>query len=425
MFISPKDILSAVPVFHSPPGLCEFVHAQRFCGTLCNRQAISRIFWDGISIGARMHTTHIGLLGFGTVGQGVFEITDHNANIEISKVLVRHPERYRHFPLRFTTDAQDILTDPDIDVVVEVMGGTDPAYTYMADALHHHKSVVTANKAAVARYGPELIALSREMRQAFLFEASVGGAIPVLGALAKQLSTVRIMSVEGVVNGTTNFILDQMDEGMTYEDALQKAQALGFAEQDPSADVDGWDSARKLTILAGLSLGSWIAAEDGTIEGITHIDQSHLNRLRAMGLGIRLVARAERHPRGIGFVVAPTVYPRTHRYLNLHGSQNAVGVHSDAGTTWLEAPGAGGLATATSIVGDIQRIRHSVPDRDPLVFSATRAENIEDPYVVFMHDADRPLPAVSDVLRSGPDFLVVPHRLPDEEGLIQYRYRTK
>ena len=375
--------------------------------------------------GNLMEKTQIGLLGFGTVGQGVLQILQSREDLHIAKVLVRHLENYQGVKAPLTDNADEILSDPDIDVVVEVMGGLHPAFDFITRALEQRKSVVTANKAVVARYGPELLALAREVRQSFLFEASVGGGIPVLDALANHLSTVPIHSVEGVVNGTTNFILDQMDQGMSFAQALERAQRLGFAEQDPSADIDGWDSARKLTILAGLAFHSWVAAEDGVVEGISRVDASHIHRMREMGLGLRLVARAERHPDSIGFVVAPAAYPLSHRYLALHGSQNAVGFLSEAGATWLEGPGAGGVATATSIVSDIQRIRRSVPDREPITLLPSFVDSVDDTYVVFMHDPERPLPEVPHILRSGPGFMVVPHKLAELEGMVQYRYRAK
>ncbi|POB11624.1 MAG: homoserine dehydrogenase [Sulfobacillus thermosulfidooxidans] len=373
-----------------------------------------------------MENTQIGLLGFGTVGQGVLDVVNRREGLHVAKALVRHPENYQgKYAIPFTSNPDDILSDPDIDVIVEVMGGLRPAYDLIVAALGQRKSVVTANKAVVARYGPELMSRAREARQNFLFEASVGGGIPVLDALSQHLSTVPIHVVEGVVNGTTNFILDQMDQGMSYHHALERAQALGFAEQDPSADVDGWDSARKLTILAGLAFHAWVDAEEGIVEGIRQIDAEHLTRLRQMGFGMRLVARAERHPGSIGFVVAPTVYPQDHRYLQLHGSQNAIGFLSEAGWTWIEGPGAGGIATATSIVADIQRIRMSVPDRNPLFFSPSYAENVDDAYFIFMDNPDKPLPHIADALRSGPGFIVAPHKLPEDPSIIQYRYRAK
>ncbi|SMC02303.1 homoserine dehydrogenase [Sulfobacillus thermosulfidooxidans DSM 9293] len=371
-----------------------------------------------------MKTTHIGLLGLGTVGKGVVEALSHQNTVVIDKVLVRDVTHH-HSNLPLTTDIHEILDNPDIDIVVEVMGGIDPAYEYLATALQKGKSVVTANKEVVARFGPKLMAMAREHRQGFLFEASVGGGMPILDALTWHLNATPIHAVEGVVNGTTNFILDQMEQGMDYQAALQRAQALGFAEQDPSADVDGWDSARKLSILAGLAFHSWIDAENGYVKGITEVRAAHLHRLKEMGFGVRLVARAERHPSSIGFVVAPTVYPLGHRYLKLAGSQNAIGIFSDAGTTWIEGPGAGGLATATSIVSDIQRIRFSVPDRDPIQFESLPVENINDAYLIFAEDPERPLPVIAEALKSGPGYLILPYELPHEEGFVQYRYRAK
>lgn len=378
----------------------------------------------GFKSGDRMKTTRIGILGLGTVGKGVVEALGRQNTVVIDKILVREPYRYNS-DLPLTTNVWEIIEDPDIDIVVEVMGGVDPAYEYLSSALHSGKSVVTANKEVVARYGPELMELARQNRQGFLFEASVGGGIPILDALTWHLRATPIHAVEGVVNGTTNFILNQMEQGMEFSAALQRAQALGLAEQNPSADVEGWDSARKLSILAGLAFSSWIHAEKEHVLGITHVKSCHLRRLHEMGFGLRLVARAQRQPSSIGFVVAPTVYPRGHRYLKLAGSQNAIGIFSEAGTTWIEGPGAGGIATASSIIADIQRIRFSIPDREPLFFEDFPAADIDDSYLIFTEDPYQPLPDIPDSLQKGAGYLVSPHALPPETGLVQYRFRIQ
>ncbi len=371
-----------------------------------------------------MKTTHIGLLGLGTVGKGVAEALSHQHSVVIEKILVRCTDRY-HADLPLTTDVRDILENPEIDIVVEVMGGIEPAHTYLVAALEQGKSVVTANKEVIARFGPELMTLARQTHTTLLFEASVGGGLPILDALTWHLRTMPIHAIEGVVNGTTNFILHQMEQGMNFSEALKRAQNLGFAEQDPSADIDGWDSARKLAILSGLAFHTWIHPDQGQVTGISHVRSSHLQRLTRMGFGMRLVGRVERHPTSLGFVVAPTVYPLGHRYLTLTGSQNAVGIVSDAGTTWIEGPGAGGLATATSIVSDIQRIRFMIPDREPIRFENRRLDHIDDAYLVFAEDPNQILPIIPETLKSGPGFLILPFPLPPEEGLVQYRYRAK
>ncbi|MCL4318569.1 MAG: homoserine dehydrogenase [Firmicutes bacterium] len=371
-----------------------------------------------------MKTTRIAMLGLGTVGKSVVEILAHQNTVVIDKILVRNPHRHT-IDLPLTTNVWEIIEDPDIDIVVEVMGGVDPAYEYVTSALHSGKSVVTANKEVVARYGQDLMELARQNRQGFLFEASVGGGIPILDALNWHLRTTVIHAIEGVINGTTNFILHEMEQGMEFSHALKRAQALGFAEQDPSADVGGWDSARKLSILSGLAFNSWIHAEEEQVSGITHVKSSHLHRLRDMGFGLRLVARAEAQASSLGFVVAPTVYPLGHRYLQLSGSQNAVGIFSQAGTIWFEGPGAGGIATATSIVSDIQRIRFSLPDREPLRFDNVPVADIDDAYLIFREEARQPMPEVPDSLQKGPGYLLSSYPLPPDKGLVQYRFRAK
>ncbi len=375
-------------------------------------------------LGEQMRTTRIAILGLGTVGKGVVEILSHQNNVTIDKILVRDPSRHnRDLPL--TTNVWEIIEDPDIDIIVEVMGGVDPAYDYLASAIHSGKSVVTANKEVVARHGRELMELARQNRQGFLFEASVGGGIPVLDALMWHLRTTAIHAIEGVINGTTNFILSEMAQGMEFDQALKRAQALGIAEQDPSADIEGWDSARKLSILSGLAFNSWIQAEAERVSGITHVKSSHLHRLRDMGFGLRLVARAQKEPTSLGFVVAPTIYPLDHRYLKLSGSQNAIGIFSQAGTTWIEGPGAGGIATASSIVSDIQRIRFTIPDRDPVLFEDVLVTDIDDPYLIFREDPNQNIPDIPHSLQRGFGYVISPYSLPPEKGLVQYRFRVK
>lgn len=309
----------------------------------------------------------VGLLGYGTVGSGVAKIiNDHQQDLQhklgvevkISKVLVRDLTRKRDTPLSqdvFTNDIDEILNDDEIDLIVEVMGGMDGAKEAIESSLRAGKGVVTANKDVMAVHGPELLRLADENKCDLFYEASVGGGIPLIRTMEDGLASDRISSLTGIVNGTTNFILTKMkDENMSYEDALAKATELGFAEADPSADVDGIDAARKMVILASLAFSTEVQLDDVFVRGMKEIKDGDVEIAESFGYTVKLAGHAEKDEDGIAVSVEPVFIPNTHPLASVHNEYNAVYIYGAAvGETMLYGPGAGSLPTATSVTGDI------------------------------------------------------------------------
>lgn len=309
----------------------------------------------------------IGLLGFGVVGSGVVKIVeDHQEElvhqigrpIKVEKVLVRNMEKARQQaidPTVLTTDVDDVLGNPNIDVVVEVMGGVDQAREYITQALLAKKHVVTANKDLIALHGQELEKIARDNKCDLLYEASVGGGIPLLRGLSDGLVSDRIQQVMGIINGTTNYILTKMDqEGQSYEDALQKAQELGFAESDPTADVEGLDAARKMVILARLSFFTNVLLDDVEVKGISDINLTDIDYGRKLNLTMKLIGFANRLNGKIDVSVEPTFLSETHPLASVNNEYNAVYVNGEnVGETMFYGPGAGSLPTATAVMSDV------------------------------------------------------------------------
>ncbi len=375
-----------------------------------------------------MRSINVGLLGLGTVGQALTQlITQSQPTIRVVKALVRHPIRARGVAVRVTTDPDEIVRDPEIDVVVDVMGGQHPAMEILSAAFQHGKDVVTANKEVMTYYGPALQALARQHNRLLLCEASVAGGMPIIDAITHHLSVVPIDRIEGVLNGTCNFILSHMEEGHDYLEALHEAQRLGYAEQNPEADVEGYDTARKLVLLARIGFHTEIPAEFSAITGITGVTGHDVARLASLGCGVRLVGRALCQDQGISLSVAPTVYRQGHPFLRLQGPQNAVQVTSAVGHFLFEGPGAGGLATATSVLSDILRIRQLVPDREPNPMISLTFNEPETPAICFPLDPETPLPQVlPDELRRTSSYAILSCQLPRELaklwGLRQYAW---
>jgi homoserine dehydrogenase len=310
----------------------------------------------------------VGLLGLGTVGTGVVEILQRPPHpllqaVEIAAVGVRSLDKPRPVsipPERLTTDLERIVSDPEIDVVIELMGGLEPARSLILKAIDHGKPVITANKAVIARYGMEIFQAAAQARVAVLLEAAVGGGIPVIQALQQSLRASRIQAVWGIINGTTNFILSQMaQEGSSFAEALAQAQARGYAEADPSADVEGWDAADKIAILASLAFGVAVPRQAIPCEGIGSISPTDLRYAREWGYTFKLLAIAQR-TEGQGaettldIRVHPALLPVTHPLANIHGADNAVWVQGDPlGQVVLAGPGAGRGPTASAVVGDL------------------------------------------------------------------------
>lgn len=309
----------------------------------------------------------IGLLGLGVVGSGVIKIVkDHQEDLQhqlgcpvkVAKVLVRDIEKARKIDVDesiLTTNCDDVLANPDIDVVIEVMGGVDIAREYILKALNAKKHVVTANKDLIALHGPELEKTAQENGCDLFYEASVGGGIPLLRPLSEGLVSDRINQVMGIVNGTTNYILTKMDkEGESYEAALQKAQELGFAESDPTADVEGLDAARKMVILARLSFFTDVELDDVEVSGISTLDLADIDYGNKLNLTMKLIGFANRHNGKIEVSVQPTFLSQSHPLASVNDEFNAVYVSGEqVGETMFYGPGAGSLPTATAVMSDV------------------------------------------------------------------------
>ncbi|MGB9825262.1 MAG: homoserine dehydrogenase [Desulfofundulus sp.] len=321
----------------------------------------------------------IALLGLGTVGRGVYRILTGNmenithkvgAPVEISRILVRDLNRDRGIPLDpalLTDNYQDILEDPEIAIVVEVMGGIHPALDYVLSALERGKSVDTANKDMIALHGKELFEAAAASGASLLFEGSVAGGIPIIRPLKECLAANRIQEIMGIINGTTNYMLSKMTrEGVDFDQALREAQAKGYAEADPTADIEGLDAARKLAILASIAFNSRITLNDVYVEGISKITARDITYARELNYVIKLLAIAKETPEGIEARVHPTMIPRNHPLASVNDVFNAIFVRGDAvGDTMFYGRGAGELPTGSAVAADImdaaRHILHKVP----------------------------------------------------------------
>jgi homoserine dehydrogenase len=314
----------------------------------------------------------IAMLGCGVVGSEVVRLMQAHredlaqrvgAPIEIAGIAVRRPQRQRDVdvdPALFTTDSEALVARDDVDVVIEVIGGIEPARTLLITALERGASVVTANKALLAEDGGSLYEAAARGNSDLYCEASVAGAIPLLRPLRESLAGDRVTRVMGIVNGTTNYILTKMDTtGAGFTDALEEAQALGYAEADPSADVDGFDAAAKAAILAGLAFHTRVTAADVHREGITEVTAGDVASAREMDGVVKLLAIAERAPdrsgrESIGVRVHPAILPRSHPLAGVRDAYNAVFVEADAaGQLMFYGRGAGGAPTASAVLGDL------------------------------------------------------------------------
>jgi homoserine dehydrogenase len=314
----------------------------------------------------------VALLGCGVVGSEVVRLLDAHredlahrvgAPLELAGVAVRRPQRDRDLPVDpalFTADADELVSRTDVDIVVEVIGGIEPARSLLLTALERGASVVTANKALLAEDGASLYDAARRGGTDLYCEASVAGAIPLLRPLRESLAGDRVTRVMGIVNGTTNYILSRMDEsGAGFEEALEEAQALGYAEADPSADIDGFDAAAKAAILAGLAFHTRVVAADVHREGISDVTAGDVASARDMGAVVKLLAIAERGPDtsgrdSVGVRVHPAMIPRSHPLASVGDAYNAVFIEADAaGQLMFYGRGAGGAPTASAVLGDM------------------------------------------------------------------------
>ncbi len=310
----------------------------------------------------------VALLGCGTVGTEVVRLlTDQapdltarvGAPVELAGIAVRKPNKHREVPAELLTTDVDALLESDVDVVVEVIGGIEPVRTWLLKALGSGKSVVTANKALLAEHSAELFAAADASGADLYFEAAVAGAIPLLRPLRESLAGDRITRVMGIVNGTTNFILSGMDStGAGYSETLEEATRLGYAEADPTADVDGFDAASKAAILASLAFHSRVTAADVHREGIASVSAADIAAAKGLGRTVKLLAICERvtenGSESVAVRVHPAMIPRTHPLAGVHGAFNAVFVEADAaGEMMFYGKGAGGAPTASAVLGDL------------------------------------------------------------------------
>jgi homoserine dehydrogenase len=316
-------------------------------------------------------TYKIGLLGLGTVGAGTAEILlDKKGrhpflkDVEIKTVGVRSLDKPRNVSLPqdiLTTDLNSIVNDPEIDIIVEVIGGIEPAKSLILTAIANKKHVVTANKAVISRFGDEIFTAANKAGVYVLLEAAVGGGIPIIQPLKQSLGVNRIQAVTGIVNGTTNYILTRMQtEGGEFGDILTDAQNLGYAEADPSADVEGWDAADKIAILASLAFGGRIKRDDVFAEGITKITATDISYAQKLGFVIKLLAIAKEvqtEPETISVRVHPTLVPKEHPLASINGVYNAILVEGEPiGQVMFYGRGAGTGPTASAVVSDIMSI---------------------------------------------------------------------
>lgn len=370
---------------------------------------------------------YAGLIGFGTVGTGVVKVLKENASLikdrlgcELVLKRVADKDTVRDRGVRLddgvlTPDAMDIINDPEISIVIELVGGTGIAKTFIMEALEKGKHVVTANKALLSTHGKEIFRKAAEKKLDMGFEASVGGGIPVIKALREGLAANRIESIYGIINGTANYILSKMtNEGGKFEDVLRRAQEKGYAEADPSYDVDGIDTAHKLAILINLAYGTYIDIKDIYTSGISSISQHDIKFAKEFGYRIKLLAIAKSDDGKIEARVHPTMVPAQHPLSTVDGVYNAIHLRGNAvGSVMLYGLGAGMMPTASAVVADLMDIarnmRKGITERiTPLAYTAEAVkavalkpiDSLEIPYYIRFLAVDKPgaLSKISGVL---------------------------
>ena len=365
---------------------------------------------------------NVALLGLGTVGTGVYKVLKMQqedmedkigARVELRKILVRNLKKAAakiEEPEILTNNWKEILEDDSIEIVIEVMGGIEPAKTYMLEALKAGKHVVTANKDLVASHGQEVLDCAAENSRDFLFEAAVAGGIPIIRPLKQCLAGNHLSEVVGIVNGTTNFILTKMtQEGMEFAEALALATRLGYAEADPTADIQGYDAGRKVAIMASIAFNSRVTFEDVSTEGITHISSKDIRYAKELGCVIKLLGVAKNAENGIEVKVQPMLVPEGHPLASVNDSFNAVFVHGDAvDDAMFYGRGAGELPTASAIVGDVFDIVRNILFQCTGRISCTcykelpikKQEETESRFFLRLHVDDKPgvLAGIASVL---------------------------
>ncbi len=330
----------------------------------------------------------IGLVGTGTVGSGCLDILKNHAEdfkrhlgveLELAGVCSLEDSVAKEYGYGniFTKDFNDIINNPEIDIVIELIGGTTFAKQVVCGALKAGKNVVTANKALMATSGGEIMDLAAAQNKDIAFEASVGGGIPIIGPLKNQLISNGISKVMGIVNGTTNYMLTRISDGLTYEEALKEAQAAGFAEADPTADVDGFDAAAKIAILASIAFNSRVVMSDVFTAGITNLTPMDLEAADDLGYTVKLLAIANRTQTGVDVRVHPTMLPKAHQLSSVVGVDNAIYVVGDAvGETMFFGPGAGSGPAASAVMGDVLEVARRISMGVGPILGCTCTDNL-------------------------------------------------
>ncbi|MDD5246778.1 MAG: homoserine dehydrogenase [Candidatus Omnitrophica bacterium] len=371
-----------------------------------------------------MKKMNIGLIGFGNVGSGVVKILREKKNflaekigveINIKKICDKDILSKRNVSIDkglLTSKASEIIDDPQIDIVVELIGGINPAKEFISGALKSGKNVVTANKALLAQNGKELFALARDRGKNIYFEASVGAGIPIIKSLREGLVANRFNNIFGIVNGTSNFVLSEMSaNNRSFPDALKQAKEKGFAEKDPSLDIEGIDSAHKLIILAYLCFGKLVSLQDVFVEGISQVSLADVNYAKELGFEIKLLAIAKKDNNELQVRVHPTLIPRSHLLSSVSGVYNAIYVSTDlAGNLMFYGPGAGQFSAASAVVSDLVDLTQDIKAglfrstlniiEDRSVKKLCRIEDIKGRYYIRFSAIDKPgvLAHVSGIL---------------------------
>ena len=331
---------------------------------------------------------NIAVLGYGTVGSGVVEIIRTNQDIINGKsgqdINLKYVLDLRDFPgdpveKILVHDYKEILDDEDVQIVVEVMGGVNPAYSFVKDALLAGKSVCTSNKELVAKHGAELIAIAKEKNINFFFEASVGGGIPIIRPLNECITADEILEISGILNGTTNYILTKMEkEGLEFASVLKEAQDLGFAERNPEADVEGYDAGRKVAILSSLACEKQVDFEDIYTEGITKITDTDFKYAAKLGVSIKLIGSSKKVGDKYCAMVTPKMLPYAHPLAGVNGVMNAIFVKGNVlGDVMFYGAGAGKLPTASAVVSDIVAAARHINENVETKWDAAKADLID------------------------------------------------
>lgn len=390
-------------------------------------------------------TVKVGLIGCGTIGGGVIKLFKENSKeisakinteLVLTKIADRRPQKTAGLGLPShlcTEDAGEVLGNPEIDLVIELIGGIEPAYTFIRRALENGKYVVTANKDLLATHGGELIELARANQVNIFYEASVGGGIPLIRPLKYGLIGDRLKRIVGIVNGTTNYILTKMaEEGLSFEEALSRAQELGFAEADPASDIEGFDAVYKLVIMAGLGLGTSVSPDQVYVEGITGVTKEDIAYASEIGCVIKLVAIGEKQGDRVALRVHPALVPFEHPLAAIRNEFNAVVIEGEAvGSVMFYGPGAGAGPTATAVMADVIEAARSIAkgcepgvlEKSGSVTELIPVEQIHSKFFLRFLAEDRPgvLAAVSTVFgeeKVSLDMVIQKRRVNDKAEIV-------